>query len=75
MQAGSDSDGRVFCDRFWKGYPISLIATAQDRSQKLVVIGRKNIPDIMYEIGYIDTQTFDVFKKITCMTSVEDQAK
>ena len=43
-----------------------------EASKKLLESGRKTVSDIMYEVGYVDIQTFrDVFKKITGMTPVD----
>jgi len=43
-----------------------------EAAKKLLEAGRKNISDIMYDVGYVDIQTFrDVFKKITGMTPVD----
>jgi YesN/AraC family two-component response regulator len=37
---------------------------------------RKNVSEVMYEVGYTDTKTFrDVFKKITGLTPVEYRNK
>ena len=43
-----------------------------EAAKKLLESGRKTVSDIMYEVGYVDIQTFrDVFKKITGMTPVD----
>jgi len=43
-----------------------------EAAKKLLESGRKTVNDIMYEVGYVDIQTFrDVFKKITGMTPVD----
>lgn len=43
-----------------------------EAAKKLLEAGRKNVADIMYDVGYLDIQTFrDVFKKITGMTPVD----
>lgn len=43
-----------------------------EAAKKLLESGRKTVNDIMYEVGYLDIQTFrDVFKKITGMTPVD----
>jgi len=45
-------------------------------AKKQLEIGRKSINEVMYDIGYSDTQTFrDVFKRITGMTPVEYKQK
>ncbi|UKJ08539.1 GlxA family transcriptional regulator [Solitalea lacus] len=45
-------------------------------AKKLLEIGRKSISEVMYDIGYSDTQTFrEIFKRITGMTPVEYKNK
>jgi transcriptional regulator GlxA family with amidase domain len=37
---------------------------------------RKNVSDVMYDVGYTDTKTFrDVFKRITGLTPIEYKNK
>jgi len=62
--------------RFKKATSNSVIEYMQrvkiEAAKKLLEAGRKNVSDIMYEVGYADIQTFrDVFKKITGMTPVD----
>jgi YesN/AraC family two-component response regulator len=43
-----------------------------EAAKKRLEAGRKNVSDIMYDVGYTDIQTFrDVFKRITGMTPVD----
>lgn len=43
-----------------------------EAAKKLLETGRKTVYDIMYDVGYVDIQTFrDVFKRITGMTPVD----
>ena len=45
-------------------------------AKKQLELGRKSIVEVMYDIGYSDTQTFrDVFKRITGMTPVDYRNK
>ncbi len=47
-----------------------------EATKKQLEIGRKSINEIMYDVGYSDTQAFrEVFKKITGMTPVEYRTK
>jgi transcriptional regulator GlxA family with amidase domain len=43
-----------------------------EAAKKLLESGRKTVSDIMYEVGYVDIQTFrDIFKRIAGMTPVD----
>jgi transcriptional regulator GlxA family with amidase domain len=47
-----------------------------EATKKQLEIGQKSIHEIMYDVGYSDTQAFrEVFKKITGMTPVEYRSK
>lgn len=47
-----------------------------EAAKKQLEAGRKSIAEIMFDVGYVDIQTFrDVFKKITGMTPVEYRNK
>ncbi|MNY78219.1 HTH-type transcriptional regulator ChbR [compost metagenome] len=39
-------------------------------------VSRKNVTEVMYDVGYTDTKAFrDVFKKVTGLTPVEYRNK
>lgn len=67
---------RTFERRFKKATKITVAEYIQrvkiEAAKKLLEAGRKNVSDIMYDVGYTDIQTFrDVFKRITGMTPVD----
>lgn len=71
---------RTFERRFKKATRNTIIEYIQrvkvEATKKQLEIGRKNINEIMYEVGYSDMQAFrEVFKKITGMTPVEYRSK
>ncbi len=66
---------RTFERRFKKATQNTVAEYIQrvkiEAAKKLLESGRKTVADIMYEVGYVDIQTFrDVFKRITGMTPV-----
>lgn len=71
-----NSTRRTFERRFKKATRNTVAEYIQrvkiEAAKTLLETGRKTVQDIMYEVGYVDIQTFrDVFKKITGMTPVE----
>lgn len=67
---------RTFERRFKKATKNTVAEYIQrvkiEAAKKLLESGRKNVSDIMNEVGYADVQTFrDIFKKITGMTPVD----
>lgn len=71
---------RTFERRFKKATRNSVAEYIQrvkiEGAKKQLELGRKSIAEVMYDIGYSDTQTFrDVFKRITGMTPVDYRNK
>lgn len=66
--------------RFKKATYNSVIEYIQrvkiEAAKKQLEIGRKNVNEVMYDVGYTDVKAFrDVFKKLTAMTPVEYRNK
>lgn len=66
--------------RFKKATYNSVIEYIQrvkvEAAKKQLEIGRKNVNEVMYEVGYSDVKAFrDVFKRLTSMTPVEYRNK
>lgn len=71
---------RTFERRFKKATRHTVVEYIQrvkvEATKKQLEIGRKQIGEIMHDVGYTDTQTFrDVFKKITGMSPVDYRNK
>jgi transcriptional regulator GlxA family with amidase domain len=71
---------RTFERRFKKATRHTVVEYIQrvkvEAAKKQLEIGRKSILEIMYQVGYTDTQAFrEVFKKITGMTPVAYRSK
>lgn len=47
-----------------------------EAAKKQFEISRRNVAEVMYDVGYTDTKAFrDVFKKITGLTPIEYRNK
>lgn len=71
---------RTFERRFKKATRHTVVEYLQrvkiEAVKKQLEIGRKSITEVMFHVGYSDTQTFrDVFKRITGMTPVDYRKK
>jgi transcriptional regulator GlxA family with amidase domain len=67
---------RTFERRFKKATTNSIVEYIQrvkiEAAKKQLELGRKNVHEVMYEVGYNDTKAFrDVFKKLVGMSPVE----
>lgn len=71
---------RTFERRFKKATSNSIVEYVHrvkiEAAKKQLETGRKNVNEVMYDIGYTDTKAFrDVFKKITGMSPVDYRSK
>jgi transcriptional regulator GlxA family with amidase domain len=71
---------RTFERRFKKATHCTVLEYLQkvriEASKKSLEIGRKSVDEIMFDVGYFDSQTFrELFKKITGLTPVEYRDK
>ena len=57
--------------------PVEYIQRVKmEAAKKSLETSRKNVNEVMYDVGYTDTKAFrDVFKKITGLTPVEYRNK
>jgi len=72
--------GRTFERRFKEATnntPIEYIQRVRiEAAKKFFEASRKNVTEIMYDVGYTDTKAFrDIFKKITGLTPIEYRNK
>ena len=71
---------RTFERRFKKATNNSVVEYTQrvkiEAAKKSFETNRKNISEVMFDVGYTDTKAFrDVFKKITGMTPIDYRNK
>jgi len=67
---------RTFERRFKKATNNTVVEYTQrvkvEAAKKELELGRKNVNDVMYDVGYTDTKAFrDVFRKITGMSPID----
>lgn len=57
--------------------PIEYIQRVRmEAAKKFFEVSRKNVADVMYDVGYTDTKAFrDIFKKVTGLTPIEYRNK